>query len=209
MKSRHKTPPHGHKTVSRVDKAVSRLHGAFPRLHRTFSRLHRTFSRLQTPVLPVLVVLYAAAGLAACDNPVDNDHEEHAEAFGLRLVLGGEEVYRVHDLQTTCPQGFCGIEVAEGEASALIRVDFLDEDENIIDVADLDEDFSLGHEILEPATAAFEQDGAWTFRIRGSQVGETKLRVMLMHLGEHEDFGSPPLQGANSEKAIIIRVTPE
>ena len=156
--------------------------------------------------LPALCLLAATLTLSACDNPVDDDHDDHAEVHGLLLELNGVEVYRVLEGQVTCAQTPCGITVVEGEETALISVEFLAEDGDHIHGEDLDEAFGLGYEIADPSVAEFEQhdeDGKWRFHIHGEQAGETRMQLQLLH-NNHADFTTPPLESAD---AIVVRVT--
>lgn len=153
-------------------------------------------------------ILLFAIGVAACgDNPVDDDDDEHSEVHGLRLVLNGVEVYRLLEGQVSCQQEPCGIDVGAGSETALIMVEFLDDHGDEIHDEDLDEGFSLGFEIADPAIAEVEQhdeDGKWNFHIVGLQAGETRMVVKLVHGGdEHSDFETLPL--AHSD-ALTIRV---
>lgn len=151
-------------------------------------------------------ILLLALGVAACgDNPVDHDDDEHSDVHGLRLVLNGVEVYRLLEGQVSCQQEPCGVDVPEGDETALIRVEFLDDDGNEIHDEDLDEGFSLDYEFENPTIAEVEQhdeDGKWNFHIVGKQAGETKMIVKLMH-GGHADFETLPFRQAN---ALMIRV---
>lgn len=153
----------------------------------------------------VLAVLFAV-GLTACgDNPVDDDdHDEHAEAHGLEVQLGDAVVYRVLEHVVSCDVEPCGITVAAGSETAVMTVEFLDEDGDHIHDEDLDEDFSLDFEIADGSVATVEQEGDWSFRIGGESVGETEFVLKLIHLEQHEDFTSPPL---GEPGAITIRVT--
>lgn len=159
--------------------------------------------------LYTIFTLLTAAGLAACgSNPVDDDDDEHSEADGLRIVQNGVEIYRVLDGQVSCEQESCGINVAEGAETSLITVSFLDVDGDLIHDEDLDEDYSLGFEVADPAVAEAEQrvqDGKWTFRILGKEAGETRMVVKLVHLGDllHADFQTPPL---DSPDVLAVRV---
>lgn len=168
---------------------------------------------LKNTFLYASLLLFLSTGILACgDNPVDSgeddddDQEEHSEAHGLRLILDGVEVYRVLEGQVSCQQEPCRIDVMEGDETALITVEFLDDDGQEIHEEDLEEDYSLGVEIADPDVADFEQgedEGLWTLRIVGRLAGETRMKVELLHAG-HADFTTPPLNDAN---AIVIRVT--
>lgn len=155
----------------------------------------------------VLILLFAIGAAACGDNPVDDDNDEHSEVDGLRLILNGVEVYRTLEAEVSCQQEPCGIDVAEGSETALIRVEFLDHDGDEIHDEDLDEGFSLGFEIADPAIADVEQhdeDGKWNFHIVGLQAGETKMIVKLVHgADQHDDFKTLPLTDPN---ALTVRV---
>ena len=154
----------------------------------------------------LLFVLFLPFALAACsDNPVDDDHDDHAEAEGMALVINGVEVYRVLQGQVSCAQEPCGVTVSPGDETPLITVEFLDADGDEIHAEDLDDGSGLGYEIADETIAAVEQhaeDGAWRFHIQGLQAGTTRMQVMLMH-GDHADFTTPPLSNPD---AVTIRV---
>lgn len=161
----------------------------------------------------LLTLLLLAASVAACgDNPVDGDEEEHSDVDGLRLILDGVEVYRVLDGQVSCQQEPCGIDVTEGDETALITIEFLDDGGDEVHADDLEGEFSLGYEIADSDIAEVEQhaeDGPWAFHVVGLQAGETKMQLELRHgdvSDEHGDFRTPPLDAANEDRAISIRV---
>lgn len=124
--------------------------------------------------------------LTACDsNPVDDDHDHHAEEVeGLRLVAG-QLTMVTYDGATEDT-----IFVAIGAETELITVEFLDGDGDEVHADELSDEFSLGYDFGDVDVAAFEQDdedGRWRFRLRGLQSGSTTMDLHLMHL-DHEDF---------------------
>ena len=169
----------------------------------------KTTNRTRKSVLYSIFALLMAFGLTACDdNPVDDDHDdEHAEVEGLALVINGVEVYRVLAGVVTCDDEPCGITVEAGAETPLIRVEFLDGEGDEIHAEDLDDDFTLGHEIDDTSIAEFEQhaeDGRWNFHIHGEQSGVTEMQLQLLHVG-HADFTTPPLGNANAIAIAVIQ----
>ncbi len=161
----------------------------------------------RTTLFPLLLLISAGLTLSACDNAVEENENEHAEAYGVRLVLNGVTVYQVFQGQVSCASEPCGVTIAEGEETALITAIFLDEDEDVISQSILDRDeYSMGYEFESEGIAEFEQheeDGKWSFHLHGESAGSTRFQIKMKH-GDHADFTTPPLADAN---AILITVT--
>ena len=111
--------------------------------------------------------------------------EQHAEADGLVLRMGGEDIVTVW-------QGVAGgeIEVHHEEFTDPIEVFFLGPDSTLFQPDE--PEFSLGAVIGDPAIAGHEELSQWSFRLEGLLEGMTDLTLSLIHEG-HADFTSPPL----------------
>ena len=131
--------------------------------------------------------------IAGCgDNPVDNDHEEHAgaEAVGLIIRDSGTEIVRVENGQVTGE-----IEVGHGLETALLSVRFIAEDGDLF-TPDADDGYALDWEIADESIAEVEhheEDGAWAFHIVGLAEGQTTIVIKISH-GGHADFVSKEIE---------------
>ena len=153
---------------------------------------------------PFFALLLLAGFLAACeDNPVEDEHGEHALADTYRLVLtmNGADIVIVED--AALAGGDPGyITVNEGVESSLISLEAFAEDGDEIHLDELSDEYSLQAEGLDAAIAEFEQhDGErWSFHIHGESADTTQLRLNLMH-DDHADYKSPLID--------VIVVAPE
>ena len=135
-----------------------------------------------------VIVFLIMSGLVACDNPAEDDHhDEHADAEGLVLVIGGEEVVRVEEAEVTG-----SLSVGAGETTSDITVEFLDHDGHEIHGEDLDEEFSLDVEVRGSEIVTVANTGRWMFTLEGDEAGDTAIRVQLLHDG-HADFTTPDI----------------
>ena len=148
----------------------------------------KTWSYRNRP-LPALVALLLV--LAGCDSSTEPG-DDHAEAEGAELVMGGQ-VIASYDGQT---QSWTGeLEVDVGEETPHITVRFVDHDGDAIP---LDDDFYLEVEIEDGSIAEFEQDtpGEFGGHLHGNMEGETDVTFKLMHgaVGSgHADFETAPV----------------
>lgn len=129
-------------------------------------------------------------GAAACEDDPADPGDDHGEPVFVRLMLDGAEIARASAVNLGTSAG--GIEVAAGEDSAPITVEFLDADDDVIA---FDDDFHLEVEVGDESVALFEQDtpGAFVGRAHGVAVGATTMTFRLMHgaVGSgHADFQS-------------------
>jgi len=147
------------------------------------------FSTRLYGIAVILFVSLIASGLGACSNPAEeDDHDEHAEEIeGVALVLGGDEVVTVLDAEV---EG--SLEVAEGEKTGVITVEFLDHDGEEVHADELDDEFSLDVVVQGSEIVTVEQPGRWTFELQGDEAGDTAIRVLLLHDG-HADFTTPDI----------------
>lgn len=136
-----------------------------------------------------LSVFVIMGGLAACDNPAeDDDHDHHAEEVeGAALVLGGDEVVRVLEAEVTG-----SLSVAEGETTGNITVELLDHDGEEVHAEDLGDEFSLRVVIQGDEIVTVAYPAAWTFTLQGDEAGDTAIRVQVLHEG-HSDFTTPDI----------------
>ena len=145
--------------------------------------------KIESLTLLVFVLFMAGCG---DDNPVDPDptDEVHAEAIGLIVRTGGQEIVRYENGQVEGQ-----IDVGHGKETPLLSVRFIAED-GVLFTPDEDDDFSLGWEIADESIAEVEhhaEDGAWAFHILGLEEGETTIRIKINHEG-HADFVSPEIE---------------
>ena len=141
--------------------------------------------------LPAVLAAFALL-LGACSESMTEPEEEHAEAEGVELVMGGQ-VIASYDGDT---QSWTGeLEVDEGEETPHIAVRFVDHDGDAIPI---DEDLYLEVDIEDTSIAEFEQDtpGEFGGHLHGHTPGETDVTFSLMHgaVGSgHPDFVTTPV----------------
>lgn len=149
-----------------------------------------------------LIVTIFSVLLISCTNPAsDDEHDEHTEPFGLKLIMNGETIIEYFDGQVSGQ-----LNVNEGEDTSLITVRFLNEEKEVLHEEDLDEDLRLGWDIQNEQILEIEQhdeDGKWRFHVHGKSAGTSKIQFKLMH-GDHADFETPAV---DSENAIEVEVT--
>lgn len=122
--------------------------------------------------------------LSACTNSTGSEEEEHSDPEGFRLKMNGATL--VEQLPGGSLTG--EIELAPGEESDLITIQFLDDDGD--EFQPDKPEYSLGYEFEDEGIAEFEQhteDGKWSFHIHAEAAGITDLHLKLMHNG-HSDF---------------------
>ena len=135
----------------------------------------------------------AALGMVACESTTDVDDDDHAEAEGVELTLGGTTIAR-YDGET---QSWTGeLEVEPGEETGHISVRFVDHDG---DPVPLDDDYYLRVDIGDESIAEFEQDtpGEFGGHLHGVAEGDTDASFHLMHgaVGSgHSDFSTTALE---------------
>lgn len=157
------------------------------------------------------LALIAGGGLlAACsENPVDPDHTaNHADAFGIVLRVDGDTLYAYSatDGSVSCTASPCGIVVYLGVPSHSIDVVILDRLGSPIPVGDLTEHFEFQTLVADTTVArasVYTETPEHRLEVAGLRVGSTRMRLAILHEGEHEDFGTPPLE---DDRALQIRV---
>jgi hypothetical protein len=149
--------------------------------------------------IQLLFVLVAAAGLlltAGCgdhDNPVEGSHEEHLEAFGVRVYDGTTLVSEAHG--TTVTGSF---EITDGDTSEWLSIEFLNDEGEWYNpaehIGEHEEEYGLlvepGGSVAEVIHGDHEPEKEWQFRLAGIAEGEGTLRIKTQHEG-HDDYVSP------------------
>lgn len=143
-----------------------------------------------------LLLLLTVLTFSACDvtSSDDDEHEEeHADPWGIVLIMNSEEIAKQEDSTISYLDGDY-LKIGAGEESNLVTVRFLDDDGDYIDPDLFEEGSSLGwdignedEEILE--IEQHEEDGVWGFHFAGVSTGETQVEFHLLH-GGHSDFTS-------------------
>lgn len=110
--------------------------------------------------------------------------EEHAEAEGLVVSLGGVPQVRVFE---GVVEG--GLVVGEGVVSGPYDVVFLDAAGDAF-VPEVEEGFLLWAELLDAGPVSFDQVGDWSFTLEGWSDGGTELSLGIFHV-DHVDYASP------------------
>ena len=133
--------------------------------------------KLGSSMRALLLVLATGLAASACGDDPTGIMEEHGDADGLRLVMGGETL-ATYSFETGTWTG--ELEVDEGEETGHIDVLFLDEDGDVIDFGS---DFYLEVEIEDADVASFEQHSPGDFagHLHGEAAGETEVVFKLMH----------------------------
>lgn len=140
--------------------------------------------------ISIAVIVIALGGLiAACDNPVDSNDDDHPgeEAAGIILLRNGQELVRVEGGQVPDTL-FVPLDGSTGD----LQVEFLDEDGEVFHADDLEEGLELAWEIRGADIITIQSAGAWGFTIQGDTAGETTIRILLMH-DDHPDFTTPDI----------------
>lgn len=143
---------------------------------------------------------FRALGLAAvvavataCSDTADPEPDDHAEAEGVQLLIGGRAV-ATYDGDDQSWTG--GLTVGAGEESEEITVRFVDHDG---DAVPIDDDLYLEVSVADEDVAEFHADepGAFEGHLDGVAEGETTAVFRLMHgaVGSgHADFETTPVQ---------------
>jgi hypothetical protein len=124
-----------------------------------------------------------AAFAVACDSPIAPD--DHDDAEGFRLVVGGDVIYSLEPNATPAT-----LTLIAGSATE-VEVVFLDDHG---DVMQLDADYSADIQITNETVVSWtpDPDNRFAGTLTAGSVGTTTLRVLQMH-GGHADFQSPPI----------------
>lgn len=145
---------------------------------------------IKTRALPFLLI--PLLGLAACDNPVDED-DDHPEAGGVVVLLEGTNTVLAQSIGANQPFNQ-PIQLRVGQALE-VEIKFLDadapQDLSRAFLPHEDEGESLRVTVANPAVASFDFHGDHG-DFDGVAVGTTTAQVQLFH-GTHSDFDSGPL----------------
>ncbi len=137
----------------------------------------------------LLVLAVSFFIVAGCDkdNPVE-PHEEHNEAEGMVLKIGGENIVVVEEGKVQSGE----ITVKAGNVTAEISARFLDHDGH--EFIPEEEGSSLAFVIDDGsiAEASVVSGKQWEFTVNGKTAGSTTIVVKLMH-HDHSDFTTPPI----------------
>lgn len=138
---------------------------------------------------PYIILIFTAAMFitAGCDNPVEDDNHDHAQAAGLVLEQAAATVLTVQGAQVSDT-----LRAALGDTSQVYEVEFLDQDGDRIHSEDFDDDFSLDWTVRDDDVLAVVREGRWRFKIAGLRVDTTAFTLQLMHLS-HPDFTTPDI----------------
>jgi hypothetical protein len=145
--------------------------------------MKRIWSLARLALVP-LVCFILPFSLTACSDDDEEMMEEHAEADGLILRLGGSSIAMVDGAAVTG-----GIAVPTGGATQAIDIAFLDEDG---DEFTPDEEMTLDVTVADTGGATDTQVDLWSFRLNGVSAGSTTLTVTIIHEG-HSDYTSPAI----------------
>lgn len=144
---------------------------------------------MNTRFLSLFAFLFAFTFISACDSTDvdDDDHSDHAEVEGLTLRANGVTLVTVDE---GVAEGT--INVPLGDETALIFVQFIDHDGDVLTIDD--PEFSLGHTIGNTSTIEWEQHEGedYEFHLKGLSAGSTTLTLELLH-GDHADFRTPAI----------------
>lgn len=130
-------------------------------------------------------ILFAAilAFTAGCDNPVEDNHEDHADAHGFILLVDGAEVVRSEDVVVTDT-----LFLSLGDTT-VVAVEFLDEDGDHIHDEDLEDDFELDVASTDPDVVEIVSRDDWSFALRGASADTAVVEVGLLHMPQqHHDL---------------------
>lgn len=140
-------------------------------------------------------ILFAAilSSTAGCDNPVEDNHEDHADAHGFILLVDGAEVVRSEEVEVTDTL-FLSL-----EETTVVAVEFLDEDGDHIHDEDLEGDFALDVASTDPEIVEIVSRDDWSFGLRGARADTAVIEVGLLHMAQqHYDL-------APREVPVVVR----
>ncbi|MCS7081492.1 MAG: hypothetical protein N2561_03145 [Bacteroidetes bacterium] len=130
----------------------------------------------------LLLALFGGLGCGLFGHRHD---EDHAEAEGLLLRIGAQEVVRVWDARVTG-----SLSVRVGQELGPIEVYFLDENQRSFQPDP--SEYRLQLNVANSAIASVRSGSSWTFYLRGLAAGQTSLEIVLLH-GGHADFRTPAI----------------
>lgn len=157
--------------------------------------------RVQTLIFFTLI-LGLSVLFASCENSASaEEEEEHSDPFGVALILNGVEIAKQENGVVSYAEGN-HLELKLGEETNLVTVRWIAEDGDRF-VPDEAEGYGLQWVIGDEAVTEVEQheeDGAWSFHLVGTGIGETDIRFELFH-NDHADFTSLPFE-VHVEEAV-------
>lgn len=132
--------------------------------------------------LTALLATFSSPGCS--DNPVTEDHDEHAEPVGLVVFENDTEIVRVENGTVTG-----SFNLIVNQLSSHYKLQFIGEDGDLF-VPD-DPDFSPGESIANPDILEVVRDEPtdWDFHLLGKAEGATTIQLAVKH-GGHFDFVS-------------------
>ncbi|NBB77738.1 MAG: hypothetical protein GVY02_10205 [Bacteroidetes bacterium] len=154
-----------------------------------------------THILLIGIVLSISLILSSCSNSVSGEEEEHAEPFGVAMIMNGVEIAKQENGQIVYDEGD-HLEFVTGQETDLITIRWISEDGDRF-VPDDNEGYFLDWIVEDESVLEVEQhdeDGTWRFHLVGAGAGETHLQLVLMH-NDHSDFTSLEFE-AHVEEAV-------
>jgi hypothetical protein len=145
--------------------------------------------RLYTIALIVFTAIIGSGcdGLLGSSN--DQEHHDHLEPNGLVITdSDGQELARYESEVTG------SLTVDAGSELGPLTVQFIAADGDLFQPDD--PDYTLSWDSNDPDVATLSQSanqGKWIFTLTGVAAGDTEVRFLLIHSGEHEDFTSKPI----------------
>lgn len=143
---------------------------------------------LRSSVSVIAIILGAVGLLTACDNPVDSDGHDEPDVYGLVVLDDDQEILRVQE-GATLDTFF----VPNGSTTPEYFVRFIDQEGEPLHEEDLEEDFELRWEVEDPSIVSVRSVAQWNIELEGLKADTTNLEILLFHLGEHDDFTTPPI----------------
>ena len=144
-------------------------------------------TRMTRSLAHAALVLSLGAGLAACDNPVDEEHEEHPVGI-IVLNAQGAEIARINIERNPATTG----QITVGRTGAqTFRLVGLGEDGDQITLGGGELTVTASSASTTTATVAIQ--GADQLVVTGRAAGSTTLTLDLNHDGHQELTGTIPL----------------
>lgn len=149
--------------------------------------------RIQS-ILIFTLLFSLATLLSSCENSASAEEEEHSDPFGLALIINGVEIAKQENGVVSYETGDF-ISLTAGDETDLITLRWIDEGGDRF-VPDETEGYGLQWQVADETITEVEQheeDGAWSFHLKGLAAGDTNVRFQLFH-NDHSDFTSLPFE---------------